>query len=84
MINRLQRSSPLPFTYGTLTRIPQLRSGVYVFWSDSKSKAVYIGRTTRKISQRLREHYRNSHSQMLRTWITHWRHDLRVCYTNGY
>lgn len=82
MTERFQRSMPLPFNYNTLQRMPTDCTGVYVFWSESKSKAIYVGETSRPIRKRLLEHFHQSHNFTLRTWIRRWQRDLRVCYVS--
>lgn len=82
MTERFQRSMPLPFSYNTLQRMPTDCAGVYVFWSKSKSKAIYVGETSRQIRKRLLEHFQQSHNPTLRTWIRRWQRDLHVCYVS--
>ena len=79
MTEQFQRSMPLPFSYNTLQRMPT-DCGVYVFWSKSRSKAIYVGETSRQIRKRLLEHFQQSHNSTLRTWIRRWQQDLHVCY----
>ena len=80
MTKFFQRSTLRPFHYNTITRMPSDRCGVYIFWSQSQSRAVYVGETTRKIRERIREHYIDSHNLILQTWIRRWPEDLQVCY----
>ena len=75
-----QRAAPFHFDHNALLRIPSTRNAIYVFWSISKSKAVYIGKTDREVGARLREHRRRSHNAILRSWITYASEDLMVCY----
>ena len=79
-----QRSDPFHFDHNALLRIPRARHShvIYVFWSVSKSKAVYVGKTDRAVGERLREHRRRSHNVTLRSWITYDPQDLMVCYVS--
>ena len=82
MTERFQRSMLLPFSYNTLQRMPTDCGGVYVFWSESRSRAIYVGETSRQIRKRLLEHFHQSHNSTLRTWIRWWQQDLRMCYVS--
>ena len=82
MVKMFQRSEPFHFNHNALLRIPSIRHAVYVFWSVSKSKAVYIGKTNREVGQRLREHRRRSQNVTLRAWIACAPDDLMVCYAS--
>ena len=77
-----QRATPFHFDHNALLRVPPARNAIYVFWSVSKSKAVYVGKTDREVGTRLREHRRHSHNATLRSWITYASEDLMVCYVS--
>ena len=80
MTKLLQRYEPILFDYNALQRMPNVCPGVYVFWSISTSRCVYVGKTDRSVDRRLFEHFKGSHNPYLRTWIKRWPTDLQVCY----
>ena len=80
MTKLLRRYEPILFGYNALQRMPNVCPGVYIFWSISTSRCVYVGKTDRSVDRRLFEHFNGSHNSYLRTWIKHWSTDLQVCY----
>ena len=80
MAKIFQRFTPFYFDYNALLRIPQTHHAIYVFWSVSKSRAVYVGKTDLEVGIRLRQHWKHSHNVILRSWINYAPEDLMVCY----
>lgn len=80
MARLVRRGGSFPFDFNALHRAPRVQHAVYSFWSKSKDSHVYIGKTDRPLSQRLREHWRGSDNPTLRVWIEHESCDLVVCY----
>lgn len=80
MHEHFHRGSDFPFDFNSISRVPHVKGAVYFFWSIDLNDFIYIGETERTLSERLREHWRKSENQMLRTWIKYDRDDLIVCY----
>lgn len=74
------RGDSFPFDFNAILRAPRIENAVYFFWSESKSSFVYIGKTDRTLTERLREHRRDCYNPVLRAWIRYAPEDLRVCY----
>ncbi len=70
----------MPFNHNMLLRLPSVEHTVYLFWSTSKTRAVYVGKTDRPIRHRMREHWRDSSNPILKTWIDWAADDLLMCY----
>ena len=76
----LRKGDAFPFDFNTLLRLPRVEHVVYLFWSKSKASFVYIGKTDRGLSKRMREHRQKCDNPTLRAWIRHAPKDLIVCY----
>ena len=73
--------STLPWSYGILTNLPEKVVGVYAFWYRHSGKCVYVGRASdQPIKDRLRQHWRSSHNEILRLWIQAYGSHLDICY----
>lgn len=75
------KSERFVFNYNAHRKVPSsVEHAVYVFWSLSKSRAVYVGKTDRSLRQRLRQHRDITDNATLRSWIDYDTEDLQVCY----
>lgn len=80
MYRLLRKGDAFSFDFNALLRVPRVEHAVYSFWSKSKASFVYIGKTTRPLPERLREHRRDCDNPTLRAWIIYAPDDLVVCY----
>ena len=71
----------LPWSYPTLSQMPDEISGVYAFWCRDNGKCIYVGKARdRSIRERLKTHWRGSHNEILGLWIQVFGDTLDVCY----
>ncbi len=71
----------LPWSYPTLSQISEKTTGVYAFWCRDNGKCIYVGQAKdRSIRERLRDHWRGSHNEVLGLWIQAFGENLDVCY----
>lgn len=80
MRHLLHRGNSFSFDFNTLLRLPHIKHVVYLFWSKSSARYVYVGKTERTLSERLREHRRNCENSILRSWLRYAPDDLIICY----
>lgn len=75
------KSERFGFNYNAPRRVsPSVNHAVYIFWSRSKAKAVYVGKTNRSLQRRLSQHRDTTKNAILRAWIDCSESDLEVCY----
>lgn len=69
-----------PWSYPTIVNAPNV-VGVYAFWHRRNGKCVYVGMASdQPIRDRLRQHWRRSHNEILRLWIRAYGAHLDICY----
>lgn len=70
-----------PWSYSTITGIPDRVVGVYALWQRRSQKCVYVGRASdQPIKDRLHRHWSGSHNETLRLWIQAYGAHLDLCY----
>lgn len=75
------RSEKLPWSHLAIVGIPDNICGVYAIWSRKNGKCIYVGQAKEQsIKQRLRQHWRGSHNEMLKSWIKVFGKELQMCY----
>ena len=71
------------WSHTTILLIPRAIIGVYAFWCRDNGKCIYVGQAKdRPIRDRLRDHWRGSHNEILKLWIQVFGESLDVCYTS--
>lgn len=76
--------SVIRWSYPTISRIPKSIVGVYAFWCRDNGKCIYVGKAKdRPLRDRLLEHWRDSHNEVLKLWIQAFGNTLDVCYTSA-
>ena len=69
------------WSHATISQMPRGIIGVYAFWCRDNGKCIYVGQAKdRPIRERLREHWRSSHNEILKLWIQAFGENLDVCY----
>ena len=72
------RSPPCRWAFTQVSSLPTY-SGIYIFWSRSKGRCLYVGQTS-CLRRRLLEHWSGSHNVRLSAWIRYFGSDLDFCY----
>ena len=69
------------FSYMGIAKIPKEISGVYAFWCRDNGKCIYVGKAEdQTIRERLKQHWRGSHSEKLNLWMREFGSHLDICY----
>lgn len=75
------RHAVKPWSHPTLEDVPRDLTGVYAFWYRRTGRCVYVGQAAEQtIRERLMQHWRRSHNEMLNLWMKAYRNSLDVCY----
>lgn len=71
----------MPLSISSIERIPPDAKGIYAFWNPANSKCIYVGQAKHQpIKDRLRSHWRKTHSGKLNLWIQAQGSRLGICY----
>lgn len=70
----------LPWTLGSIDKLPGDEGGVYAVWYRPTGKCVYVGQTGRDLRRRLMEHWEGGTSPDLAGWISEFGEALDLCY----
>lgn len=72
------------WSYLNIDRVPKSILGVYAFWCRDNAKCIYVGKAkSHPIKNRLKEHWRGSHNEILKLWIRAFGYNLDVCYMSA-
>lgn len=82
---KIKRNKPprwkKPLRLANIEDIPDNAVGVYGFWCRTTGRCIYIGKAEKQsIQKRIKQEWKNSHNDGLKSWIKCFAKYLDVCY----
>ena len=84
MMKQKENHHKVKWSYPSINETPRLWHGVYAFWCRDTAKCIYVGKAVKQpIQDRLRNHWRGSHNETLKLWISAFGENLDICYVRA-